>query len=170
MKKESCEKIQSILIDRKISGISDDDKNVINSHIENCEACRKLASELALIEGLLKNKNDKNIIPRPETLIKLKSYLKSENIRPVNNKKEKEFILWKNHYLAFAAVLIFFLIIFSVTTIGPDLNKSTIDSTYQNIFIQSQPAIININDLNLHPGGKSIGEDSLILNYINASM
>lgn len=170
MNKYSCEKIQSILIDRKISGLSDYDKNVINSHIENCIACHGLASEPDLIEGLLKKTENSDIKPKPETLIKLKSHLKPEIYQRVNSKRDKEFILWKNHYVAFAAVIIFFLVIFSVSTIGPDINESTIDSTYQKIFILSQPAIININDLNLHPGGKSIGEDSLLKNDINASM
>ena len=169
-KSDQCILVESLLIKRTAEGLGKEEEAAVKEHLDKCHSCRRYAANLICLSDSLTFMNTDKIKPRPETLVFLNDELQKSNDH-VHKRSIVRFSLSKTHlYPALAAVLIAVMVIFSINTIRPVSEVVSIDSTYQQIIKLTQPAVVDFNSINQQAGGKSIKEDSLLLNYINYSM
>ena len=168
--KLKCKKTESLLLKQAVEGLSAGKENKLKAHLDSCPSCRQFASGLREINEAFISSEEKTIKPRPETLMRLKE--KMSTAGSASRKRNIfRFISEKSHiYPAVAAVIVAIMLVFSVNTVVPVSEVTPIDTTYNQIIIMTQPAVVDYKTISQQAGGKSIREDSLLLNYIYSGM
>lgn len=170
-KNSSCKSIRDLLHKEAVSGITLQETRTVKKHISECPDCAAYAHNMPLIIDSLKN-DTVDLSPDPYILAHLKNSLKYGDNQISRSKKSSVRTIFGSRYYrltAAAAVLALMLIYLGVRTnnnILIDTNGFTAIDTLSII----RPSVISLENLETQKIGKSVAEDTLLMNFMTRAM
>ena len=170
-KNSSCRNIRELLYKESVSVISLRETQSVKIHISECQDCAAYAHNMPLIFDSLKN-DAVDLSPNPNILTFLKNRLKDSHNQFSRSKKRSVRTFFGSRYYrisAAAAVLVLMLIYLGVRT----SNNILIDTDgYTAIDTLSiiRPSVISLENLETQKIGKSVAEDTLLMNFMTRAM
>lgn len=178
--KITCEQVEKIFINQKIDHISEEEKQVLITHLHSCEFCKHHQLVCEKIHNSMDIEQNSELIPKPEIRENLVNKMKanqpekSTTLGYFLNNLKSVFSYRIPVYQAAVGIISMFLIFFALEKLP---SKDRLMNPSEKIFIQNsdlhltQTNILDSLDiLSKQKIGLNVSEDTVFTKYINASM
>jgi hypothetical protein len=178
--KITCEQIEKIFINKQIDKISEGEKQILITHLDSCENCKKYHVVFDEIQNVLAIEQKGELFPKPEirehllNRMKENQPLKENVLGSLLSNLKSVFSYRIPVYQAAVGIICLFLISFALGKVPSQDRIIKSDERAINSINELSLSHTNILDsleiLNKQKIGLNVSEDTVFTKYINATM